>query len=102
MISDITGDGYFEFDETGHKHKENVKTMDFAIEDFTVLPFWKKCFYRFLIWHYATKVLVVYNFIADCATLLVFGYYVMGQGIVTIFLIRKRVKFKGVVSAEKR
>jgi hypothetical protein len=27
---------------------------------------------------------------------------VMGQGIVTIFLIRKRVKFKGVVSAEKR
>jgi len=73
MWTDITGDGYLDFDADGTRHKESVKTTDCARDNFFILPYYKKCFYRFMMWPYSTRVIVFYNFLADLFTLAVFG-----------------------------
>ena len=46
MVADVTGPGYFDFTNDGTRHKENVRTADFAHERFSELPYWKRCCYR--------------------------------------------------------
>lgn len=77
MWADITGPGFIEFDDDGTRHREDVRTTDFARENFSALPYPKKCFYRFMMWHYSTRVIVFYNFLADVINLAAFGYYVI-------------------------
>ena len=67
--SDIVGPGFVDFTNDGTRHKENVKTTDFARENFGTLGFWRKCFYRFMLWHSATRVIVFYNCLADLITI---------------------------------
>ena len=46
MVADVTGPGYFDFTDDGTRHKENVRTADFALERFSGLTYWKRCCYR--------------------------------------------------------